>query len=449
MLGAADTPRSCRDEAAACRRTPVSGVAALARPLVLALCVSSLVLGAAAAGTASGSGKESHVGKASQKKSTKTVIESGLRNTSELIGKCFDFPSSDFSEENCINSMYPNDPTPLLNRGDFAVDFVLPTLDDEVVRLRHLLKTKPVVLIYGTHTCPAFQGMYLETHQESHFSKYDQWALVDKYHNDFHFINLYSTEPHPFAPDTNFDTGRNVEYEWSTFRQPRTFKTRNFFARQVQEELHEKMTMLVDNLGNTRFKELDEIPDYNPVWCTYGPGSRMAFLIGQDGKLYNVQAWFHATTMAGAMEELMMLTRTENQGLNPEEMVEQLTAKRELAYAQMEMELVDTLSLFNQTDKVQYQPSQKSVQLLQEEASQRINKFVKSKDYTIAKAKLFAEGPAVDSSPAKFVLDFSSPLAAGVGAGMGVAALVALALVASRRRHSHDYSKVPDADLAI
>ena len=95
-----------------------------------------------------------------------------MKNTSNLIGKCFNFPDSDFALDNSVNAFYPNDPTPLLPRGGFAVDFVLPDLNDETHQLRELLRTKPVVLMYGMATCPAFQGMYLETHQESHFSKY-------------------------------------------------------------------------------------------------------------------------------------------------------------------------------------------------------------------------------------------------------------------------------------
>merc|ERR1719231_87741 len=50
-----------------------------------------------------------------------------------------------------------------------------------------------------------------------------------------------------------------------------------------------------------------EEPPYNPVWCTCGPGARQAFLIGRNGRMYDTQAWFHASTMAGAIEELLLL----------------------------------------------------------------------------------------------------------------------------------------------
>ena len=117
------------------------------------------------------------------------------------------------------------------------------------------------------------------------------------------------------------------------------------------------------------------MPDYNPVWCSYGPGSRMAFLIGQDGKLYNVQAssrlctvpgqlaakyprsthppiahnlqaWFHATTMAGAMEEyklLVAMAKLEKREQSSTSQLELLAVIREVAYAQMEKGLRTTL----------------------------------------------------------------------------------------------------------
>lgn len=302
-----------------------------------------------------------------------------LQNTSNLIGKCFNFPTSDFDYDNSINAYYPNDPTPLVARGGFAIDFALPSLDDNVYYLRDLIRTKPVVMVYGMLTCPAFQGLYLEDHKESHFSKYDQWALVDKYHKDFHFVNLYSVEPHPMAPDKNFDTGGHVEYAWSTFRQPRTYRDRGYFAQNLAEELHEKSILLVDNLGNEKLPELKEnnIPEYNPVWCTYGPGSRMAFLIGQDGKLYNVQGWFHATTMAGAMEEHLILSSLHDleRKTASSRQLEALTVRREVAYAQMERKLRETLDILGARD-AQYDPSPRSREILRAEARGNIEEYV-------------------------------------------------------------------------
>ena len=48
-------------------------------------------------------------------------------------------------------------------------------------------------------------------------------------------------------------------------------------------------------------------PPKLPARCELIPAVPQAFLIGKDGRLYDVQAWFHATTMAGAIEELLLL----------------------------------------------------------------------------------------------------------------------------------------------
>ena len=37
-------------------------------------------------------------------------------------------------------------------------------------------------------------------------SKYDEYALVEKYKDQVSFVHLYGPEPHPKRPDKNFDT---------------------------------------------------------------------------------------------------------------------------------------------------------------------------------------------------------------------------------------------------
>jgi len=372
-----------------------------------------------------------------------------MMNTSKLIGKCFNFPDSDFALDNSVNAYYPNDPTPLLPRGGFAVDFVLPDLDDETHQLRELLRTKPVVLIYGMATCPAFQGMYLESHQESHFSKYDQWALVDKYHEHFHFVNLYSTEPHPMSPDKNFDTGMNVQFDWSTFRQARTYKDRGYFARTyLADDLHEENLLLIDNLGNAKLPELEDIPEYNPVWCTYGPGSRMAFLIGQDGKLYNVQAWFHATTMAGAMEEHMLLAGMNDldRKRSSSKVLDLLTTKRELAYARMEKSLKTTLDMFGQQE-LDYEPSPHSRDVLLAEAAGRLEEYVAQ--YADAKEELSSMTSDLRDNPSSgwslgYVMRMLKQ--GSISVGLMAVALVVAAVVAMRRSRTSAYSTLDGGD---
>lgn len=262
---------------------------------------------------------ETHVAKGSKKhnaethkpkplKPTWSPASSHLRSMSELVGKCFDFPISNFNKKNNIVAKYPNDPTHFVDNSEDAIDFKLATLDGDKVALSDLLKEKPVVLLYGMYTCPAFQGYYSSKKTTSHMSKFDEYALVEKYADSVTFVHLYGPEPHPKKPDKNFDTGMIVEFPWSTIRNAKTWIARKSAAEMIQDDLHPAELLLLDNLGGpVMLDHGTEEPPYNPVWCSYGPGARQAFLIGRSGRMYDTQAWFHASTMAGAIEELLLL----------------------------------------------------------------------------------------------------------------------------------------------
>lgn len=248
-----------------------------------------------------------------------------LLPVSSLIGKCFDFPIENFNHENNILAKYPNDPAHFVDESESAVDFKLATYDGDKVVLSDLLKEKPVVLVYGMHTCPAFQGYYSEKNPSSHMSKYDEWALVEKYYDRVSFIHLYGPEPHPKRPDKNFDTGKIIEFPWSTIRNAKTWEARRTAAALIKDDIHPEAYFALDNLGGPKMLDHGvEEPPYNPVWCTYGPGARQAFLIGRNGRMYDVQAWFHASTLAGAIEELLLL----EEGLVNSTVLEAFRAKR-------------------------------------------------------------------------------------------------------------------------
>ena len=287
---------------------------------------------------------ESH--KPKPKSPTWNPVSSHLRSTADLTGKCFGFPTANFNHKNNVAAKYPNDPTHFVERTEDAIDFKLATLEGEKVTLSDLLKEKPVLLLYGMYTCPAFQGYYSSKKTTSHMSKFDEYALVEKYADSVNFVHLYAPEPHPKKPDKNFDTGMIVEFPWSTvsavpgaakrrphacthahapaypyrlspsylsvslsqIRNPKTWTDRKFAAEMIKDDLHPDELLLIDNLGGpTMLDHGVEEPPYNPVWCSYGPGARQAFLIAKSGRIYDVQAWFHASTMAGAIEELLLL----------------------------------------------------------------------------------------------------------------------------------------------
>lgn len=235
-----------------------------------------------------------------------------LRPTTDLGGNCFGFPSEQFTTNNSIRGKFSHDPFLLVTKGDEAIDFSLHTvagpLETDVVTLSELLVTKPVVLLYGMYSCPAFQGYYSDNLTETSFSKWDEYALVERFQDDVHFIHLSTIEPHPLAPDTNFDTGAVSEYAWSDSLNPRTWAERELQAARIAQDLHPQAILALDNLDGAPSITGMALASQtnNPVFCSYGLGARIGFLISQDGTIFETEGWFHATTMAEAIEEALL-----------------------------------------------------------------------------------------------------------------------------------------------
>ena len=59
----------------------------------------------------------------------------------------------------------------------------------------------------------------------------------------------------------------NVQFDWSTFRQARTYKDRGYFAKSyLADDLHEENLLLIDNLGNAKLPELEGGLSYHTYW---------------------------------------------------------------------------------------------------------------------------------------------------------------------------------------
>jgi hypothetical protein len=84
-----------------------------------------------------------------------------LQAESELTHSCFNFPVKNFNRANCVKSAYGASPHTAggLAEGDSAFDFTLSDLSGTSHTLSALLKDKPVVLVWGMWTCPAYQGL--------------------------------------------------------------------------------------------------------------------------------------------------------------------------------------------------------------------------------------------------------------------------------------------------
>ncbi len=92
---------------------------------------------------------------ASEETSTNGIAR--LRPKSELSTDCFGFPQENFHRNNCIKCTHGTSPAIPVSVGDAAIDFTLHDLAGIPHTLSHMLQEKPVVLIWGMYTCPAYQ----------------------------------------------------------------------------------------------------------------------------------------------------------------------------------------------------------------------------------------------------------------------------------------------------
>lgn len=88
-----------------------------------------------------------------------------LKPSSHLTSRCYNFPDDNFSRDNNVKASYGASPHLVMSPGDTAIDFTLHDLAGTAWNLRNALEKgngKPVVLIMGMATCPAYQGLNAE-----------------------------------------------------------------------------------------------------------------------------------------------------------------------------------------------------------------------------------------------------------------------------------------------
>lgn len=161
--------------------------------------------------------------------------------------------------------------------GEMAPEFTLKTTEDRSVSLRKLRAHKPVALITGSYSCPAFRG-WAAGLQEVHVRYQDRVA----------FLVVYTIEAHPQGTPSPYRPGR----EWLTsynrgegiiIAQPRDYRERVKLATRARDALGLDVPIVVDELNN-------------PVWKAYGAAPNAAYLIGTDGKVVMRHGWFHPPT---------------------------------------------------------------------------------------------------------------------------------------------------------
>jgi len=211
---------------------------------------------------------------------------SRLRPETELQGRQFGWPEHDFALDNCVRAEFGVEPWIHLLAGDAAVDFTLEDIRGGTVRLGDLLRERPVVLTYGMYSCPAYQ-----------ISKTAEARLARQYGDRVSFVHVYSVDPHPKI-DNAPDIGRPWQLiPYSRHRQARTVEGRRELCAEIADNHPICQHVVMDDL------DLDG--RVNPVWSTYGPAPRPAFLIRQDGLIHTSQLWFTASKLTAAIDALI------------------------------------------------------------------------------------------------------------------------------------------------
>ncbi|CAM9847656.1 unnamed protein product [Ectocarpus sp. 6 AP-2014] len=229
-----------------------------------------------------------------------------LRPESELTSNCFDFPRNGFDRQRSIKGAFGQSPKLLLETGSGAIDFTSHDYPaGERWNLREHLEGvdgdagKPVVLIWGMFTCPAFQGMGdqppIPPWDKCGYR--DEYDLVEMYKDHVTFVHLYGPEPHPTTPATNFDHGVVVNSYWSTVPQPESYEQRLAMVDRVKDLMHPEQAIIPDYMPGNPYSEL-----INPLWCSYGLGARPATAIAQDGTIFYQQEWLHTGDLADELD---------------------------------------------------------------------------------------------------------------------------------------------------
>ena len=219
-----------------------------------------------------------------------------LRDSDELTKHCYHFPSKDYGKDNNVKDTYGSSPHVMLNVGDLAIEFTLPSNTGEMVTLSKLLEDKAVLLLWGHYTCPAFQGYKSDT-TFTGSSYQDEKDLLDEVKDKITLVHLVGPEPHPLWPYANFDSGTIRMNFWSTIAQPQTYSERlSTSVAKVLPYLHKDAVVLVDYLDGPTGQY------NNPVWCSYANAARAAILIGQDGVVLETQTWFAVEEMQAAIK---------------------------------------------------------------------------------------------------------------------------------------------------
>lgn len=168
------------------------------------------------------------------------------------------------------------DPSKGPNVGEPAPDFELADLDGKRLNLKSL-RGKPVVVEFGSYTCPVFRR------QVDGLA-----ALRAEFGNEVHWLMIYTAEAHPtdgrVAP---INSRAGIEIPQHT-----SFEKRLECAKLCKEKLNLKLQVLVDDFDDK-------------VTKAYGGHPNRGYVVDAEGTVVSKQVWIDAEDTRKALDAIL------------------------------------------------------------------------------------------------------------------------------------------------
>ncbi len=172
--------------------------------------------------------------------------------------------------------------------GQMAPEFELRDIHGDLVRLSDLVGKKPIVLQFGSHSCPVYR-----------YRRFSMRTLYGDLAEKAHFLLIYTVEAHPVGSKSPY-----ARKEWDTWwnkvagvrvEQPEDYAGRSDLARFSAERMEVDSRVLVDGLDNA-------------VWKSYGAAASPSFVIDLDGRVAARHVWVDPKDIRAAVETILVAT---------------------------------------------------------------------------------------------------------------------------------------------
>ncbi len=188
---------------------------------------------------------------------------------------------------------FPHQPGPRLAHFDASAPeigapapaFTLSDLDGNSVDLTSLIGDRPIVLQFGSHSCPVYR-----------YRRFGMAPLWEDYRDRVHFLLVYTIEAHPVGAESPYSAE-----EWDLWinrlvgvRVPQAtdLETRREQAIASRNGLAIEPQVVVDGMDNA-------------VWQTWGAASSPAFVIDRHGRIAARQVWIRPKRLRRVLDQLL------------------------------------------------------------------------------------------------------------------------------------------------